>query len=90
MGGAGLDVFAREPVDPDGPLLRHPRVMATPHVGWHTGYMFARTSAAFAGNLQRYARGEQPLWTVNAPSIRRSPETLAAGTPVTSDAGESS
>jgi phosphoglycerate dehydrogenase-like enzyme len=71
VGGAGLDVFAREPADPGGPLVTHPRVIATPHVGWHTGYMFRQTSEAFAANLRRFARGDQPLWTVNAPAFRR-------------------
>ena len=33
LGGAGLDVYAREPADPASALLRHPRVLATPHVG---------------------------------------------------------
>jgi phosphoglycerate dehydrogenase-like enzyme len=71
VGGAGLDVFAREPADPQSPLVRHPHVIATPHVGWHTGYMFSRTSDVFATNLRRYGRGEQPLWTVNKPAFRR-------------------
>jgi D-3-phosphoglycerate dehydrogenase len=73
VGGAGLDVFVREPADPDGLLLRHPRVLATPHVGWHTELMFSRSAEAFAANLQRFARGEELLWTVNAPSFRRTP-----------------
>jgi phosphoglycerate dehydrogenase-like enzyme len=72
LGGAGLDVFGREPADPDAPLLRHPRVLATPHVGWHTGLMFRQTSEVFAANLMRYGRGERPLWTVNEPAFRRS------------------
>ena len=72
VGGAGLDVFAREPADPDNPLVTHPRVIATPHIGWHTGYMFRQTSEAFADNLRRFARGDQPRWTVNEPSFRRS------------------
>jgi phosphoglycerate dehydrogenase-like enzyme len=72
VGGAGLDVFAREPADPRAPLVSHPRVIATPHVGWHTGYMFRQTSEVFAANLLRFGRGEQPLWTVNEPAFRRS------------------
>jgi phosphoglycerate dehydrogenase-like enzyme len=47
-------------------------VIATPHVGWHTGYMFRQTSEVFAANLLRYGRGERPLWTVNEPAFRRS------------------
>jgi phosphoglycerate dehydrogenase-like enzyme len=51
--------------------VRHPHVIATPHVGWHTGLMFRQTGGAFAANLQRYERGEQPLWVVNSPQYRR-------------------
>lgn len=71
VGGAGLDVLGREPGDPDAPLVRHPHVIATPHVGWHTGLMFRQTGEAFAANLLRYERGEQPLWVVNQPAFRR-------------------
>jgi len=74
VGAAGLDVFAREPVDPENALVRHPRVLATPHVGWHTGLMFRRTSEVFAANLRRFARGEDPRWAVNSPAFRRSPQ----------------
>jgi glyoxylate reductase len=33
LAAAGLDVYAREPASPDGPLVRHPRVLALPHIG---------------------------------------------------------
>lgn len=72
VGAAGLDVFGREPADPDGPLLRHPRVLATPHVGWLTELMFHRTGEAFAANLGRWADGDEPRWAVNSPSFSRS------------------
>jgi phosphoglycerate dehydrogenase-like enzyme len=73
LGGAGLDVFAREPANPQHPLVRHPNVIATPHIGWHTGFMFRKTGEVFAANLLRYGRGEPPLWTVNRPAFHRSP-----------------
>jgi D-3-phosphoglycerate dehydrogenase / 2-oxoglutarate reductase len=34
LGGAGLDVWWTEPADRNDPLLRHPRVLVTPHVAW--------------------------------------------------------
>jgi phosphoglycerate dehydrogenase-like enzyme len=67
VGGAGLDVFGREPADPAGPLVSHPRVIGTPHVGWLTGYMFRRSSEVFARNILRWAAGGEPQWAVNAP-----------------------
>jgi glyoxylate reductase len=33
LGGVGLDVYTREPVTRDHPLVLHPRVLALPHIG---------------------------------------------------------
>jgi phosphoglycerate dehydrogenase-like enzyme len=71
--GAGLDVHAREPADPDSALLRDPRVFATPHVGGLTRTMFTRTGRVFAQELNRWARGEAPRWAVNSPAFCRVP-----------------
>ncbi len=71
VGAAGLDVHATEPADPDAPLLRHPRVLATPHVGGLTDAMFRRTGEAFAASLRQWASGEPPCWPANAPVTRR-------------------
>ena len=73
VGGAGLDVHAREPADPDSALLRHPAVIATPHVGGLTTVMFRRTGRVFAANLRRWADGGTPRWAVNAPGFCRWP-----------------
>ena len=71
LGGAGLDVYRKEPADPDSPLLRHPRVFATPHAGGLTRTMFTRSGRVFAQNLQRWAAGQPPRWAVNSPAFRR-------------------
>jgi len=71
LGGAGLDVHACEPADPASALLRHPLVLATPHIGGLTGHMFWRTGEVFAANVQRWARGEVPRWAANSPGFRR-------------------
>ncbi|HEY7432918.1 MAG TPA: NAD(P)-dependent oxidoreductase [Streptosporangiaceae bacterium] len=63
--GAGLDVQASEPADPAAPLLRHPRVIATPHVAGLTTGMFWGTGELFAASLQQWATGAPPRWPVN-------------------------
>ena len=87
VAAAGLDVHATEPADPDSPLLRHPRVFATPHVGGLTRTMFLRTGRVFAQNLDRWARGERPRWAVNQPAFCRSPVRPAGGWPQTQAPG---
>jgi phosphoglycerate dehydrogenase-like enzyme len=66
-----------EPPGPDSPLLRHPRVVGTPHTGGLTDVMFRRTAGLFAANLQRWAAGEAPRWAVNAPSPGRASRAYA-------------
>lgn len=34
LGGAGLDVLAKEPADPENPLLTAPNTIITPHCAW--------------------------------------------------------
>lgn len=34
LGGAGLDVLAKEPADPENPLLKSPNTIITPHCAW--------------------------------------------------------
>jgi phosphoglycerate dehydrogenase-like enzyme len=72
VAGAGLDVYAVEPADPDSPLLRHPGVLATPHVGGLSHLMFRETGAIFAENVLRWAAGDPPLWAANSPGFTRS------------------
>lgn len=71
LAAAGLDVFAVEPAPPDHPLVAHPRVLATPHIGALTETMFRRSGALFADNLARWLHGERPRWAVNTPSAPR-------------------
>src|SRR3712207_8983876 len=36
IGGAGIDVYGREPLPADSPLRSAPRLVATPHLGYVT------------------------------------------------------
>lgn len=61
IAGAGLDVFAEEPVPADSLLLRSDRVVFTPHVGGSTQEALARNMKQACDNVRRVALGRPPL-----------------------------
>jgi phosphoglycerate dehydrogenase-like enzyme len=61
LGGAGMDVFHKEPPGRDHPLLAMSNVVGTPHLAGHTGGTSRRRAAFAAENVDRVARGESPL-----------------------------
>jgi len=63
IGGAGLDVFAEEPLPADSPLWTLPTVIISPHVSGFTPHYDERAMTLFAENLRRYVKGE-PLLNV--------------------------
>jgi phosphoglycerate dehydrogenase-like enzyme len=64
LAGAGLDVFAQEPVDPSAPLLGLPNVVLTPHIAWLTTGTFDRSFSLAAENCRRLVAGEPLLHRV--------------------------
>jgi phosphoglycerate dehydrogenase-like enzyme len=65
VGGAALDVFAREPVPPDHPFWRHPRVLMFPHVSAVSDRFWERETALLVENARRYRAGRSLRNTVN-------------------------
>ena len=65
LAGAGLDVFAEEPVDPDSPLLQLPNVVAAPHIAGQTQGTAEHRAAMAAENLDRVARGLDPIYRID-------------------------
>jgi phosphoglycerate dehydrogenase-like enzyme len=63
--GAGLDVFASEPIDPNNPLLKLPNVIATNHTSGTTYGTSKRRAACVAENIDRIAQGLDPLYRVD-------------------------
>ena len=64
IAGAALDVFDQEPPPVDHPLFRLDNVVLTPHLAGPTFESnVARVRNAF-DNVQRVARGDQPLWVI--------------------------
>lgn len=63
--GAGIDVFAEEPVNPASPLLRSDKVILSPHVAGATNESRVRIMNVLIENVNRVLRGEKPLFVVN-------------------------
>jgi phosphoglycerate dehydrogenase-like enzyme len=65
IAGAGLDVFADEPLDPRHALRRCPNVLLTPHTAGQTREAMERMVAMMLDNIRRVVRGEEPRYRVN-------------------------
>ena len=65
IGGAGLDVFAKEPPDPSLPVYHLPNVVATPHIAGVTDGTSRSRAAAAAENTDRIARGQEHLYRID-------------------------
>ena len=64
---AGLDVFEREPLPADSPLLAMDNVVALPHIGSATHETRLAMATLAVENLRAGLRGEVPRYLVNAP-----------------------
>lgn len=65
IAGAGLDVLAAEPAEPDNPLLSAPNCFVTPHIAWATRAARARLMTAVVQNVSAFLRGS-PQNVVNS------------------------
>ena len=67
LGGAALDVFAKEP--PTGPIVTHPKAIVLPHLGASTEEAQALTAADVAEGIVDVLAGRSPRYAVNAPFV---------------------
>jgi glyoxylate reductase len=65
IAGAGLDVFEKEPVDADNPLLNMDNVILLPHIGSANKQTRVKMSEIAAGNLLAVLKGQPPLCWLN-------------------------
>lgn len=66
LAGYATDVLDEEPPSPDNPLLRHPKVLITPHIGSRTHESVQRQATMAVENLILAAAGKKPLAQLNA------------------------
>ena len=57
LAGAGLDVFATEPLPSPHPMLELPNVVLAPHLAWHTAETVARSLDVAVENCRRLLAG---------------------------------
>lgn len=65
IAGAGLDVFAQEPLSADSPLLKMDNVTVTPHTASYSEASRVRVRQRVAQEAARIARGEWPTALAN-------------------------
>ncbi|MCP4268502.1 MAG: phosphoglycerate dehydrogenase, partial [Candidatus Brocadiaceae bacterium] len=67
--GAAIDVFEEEPPPKDNPLLKHERVICTPHLGASTAEAQVNVAVQVAEQIRDYLLTEEIRNGVNCPSI---------------------
>ncbi len=65
IAGAALDVYTKEPVDPDNPLLKLHNITLTPHIGGTTREVPLRAAEIIAEDVARFLKGEKPRNILN-------------------------
>jgi D-3-phosphoglycerate dehydrogenase len=65
LAGAALDVFSEEPPGA-GPLIHHPKVIATPHIAAQTHEAQVRAAGDIAEEVLAALRGEPLRWSVTS------------------------
>jgi D-3-phosphoglycerate dehydrogenase len=79
LAGAGLDVFATEPLPADHPLRTAPNVVLTPHIGWKVEEVFAEWVEVAGDQLAAWLAGRLPADEVLDPAAARVPRDRLGG-----------
>ncbi|HVC38571.1 MAG TPA: phosphoglycerate dehydrogenase [Candidatus Dormibacteraeota bacterium] len=69
LAGAAVDVFTKEPPDPDNPLLHEPAILVTPHLGASTVEAQLSVANDVADQIAEVLAGRPARWAVNAPAV---------------------
>lgn len=69
VAAAGLDVFVNEPT-PNIRLVRHPKVIVTPHWAWYSEEAMWDLRRKVAEQVVQALRGEKPTYAVNWEELR--------------------
>jgi D-3-phosphoglycerate dehydrogenase / 2-oxoglutarate reductase len=71
VGGAALDVYEKEPIDPDHPLLKLDQVLCTPHLGASTSEAQVRVAVEIAEQVAAYLTAGTIKNAINVPAVSK-------------------
>jgi len=79
IAGAALDVFEKEPVNVDNPLLRMENVIVTPHIAWFTREAVERMDITVANDVAAVLKGSKPMYIINPKVLSNGARERAKG-----------
>jgi D-3-phosphoglycerate dehydrogenase / 2-oxoglutarate reductase len=65
IAGAALDVFSKEPVNTECPLLKHKNFICSPHMAWYSEESALELKRKVAEEIIRFAKGEKVNYAIN-------------------------
>ena len=60
IAGAGIDVYEKEPPDPENPLFKLENIVLTPHIAWYTEDALRRLEMSAVNEAIRMLKGRLP------------------------------
>jgi D-3-phosphoglycerate dehydrogenase len=69
LAGAALDVFDREPPEPENSLFALENVILTPHLSWYSVEADQEIREKLFEQIRRYGKGMEPLNWLNEPAL---------------------
>jgi D-3-phosphoglycerate dehydrogenase len=72
IAGAALDVLSKEPPEPEYALIRHPRVLATPHAAFNSEESLLELQKTAANQMASVLSGDMPQCMVNPEVLKQS------------------
>lgn len=68
---AGIDVYEKEPPDPDLPILRNPNAICTPHLAWLSEESGWSIREKIVEDVLRFLNGEPPRYPIEINSQKK-------------------
>jgi len=69
--GAAVDVFSKEPLSPDDPLLKLDNITMTCHKGGDTVESYADSPDMLLNEVERFFAGETPRFLANPEVLKK-------------------